>query len=119
MTRNELYNKITPCGKLNYLDMVYLIQNVVYNDPSLMMVFLQRIQQGGQFSRDDWEFFAKSIVFVSGSPINSTTVVSWLENKCSFSKTELENLLEYVQFTDGSQPTYVLVSEPGEFIIPE
>lgn len=119
MTRNELYNKITPCGKLNYLDMVYLIQNVLYINPSMLMVFLTRIKQDGSFNGEDWLLFAKSVIYVTGSPINQDTVASWLSGKCNLSKTELENFLEYVQFTDGSEPTIVLVSEADEFIIPE
>lgn len=118
MTRIELYQSITPCGGFSYPNMVYLLNNVSFTDPSIAYLLIQRLAQDGKLNRTDWILFAKSVKFITNSPINSDTVVGWLANKCQLSIVELKMFLEYVSFTDGSQPTYIL-SQTGDFIIAE
>lgn len=118
MTRTELYSKITPCGTMSYPDMVYLLSNVEYTDPTFAYLLIQRLSQTGGLSNTDWILFAKSVVFTPGSPINAATVEGWFANKCSLTVVELKMFLEYVSFVDGSQPTYIL-SQTGDFIISE
>lgn len=118
MTRTELYNQITPCGSMSYVNMVYLIQNTTFIDPSFKQVLVGRLQQNGSLSREDWILFAKQVSFIPASPINSDTVSGWFANKCSLTRVELKTFLNYVTFTDGSVPTYLL-SETNDFIMME
>lgn len=118
MTRRELYDKITPCGDLSYTDMVYLLESLSFADVQIKYLLINRISQTGKLSQQDWILLAKSINFVAGSPIDANTVIGWLTGKCSLSMLELKAFLEYVTFTDGSTPTYIL-SQTGDFIIAE
>lgn len=118
MTRTELYNKVTPCGDLDYISMVYLIQNTVFIDPSFKLVLVGRIQQTGKLSREDWILLFKSVVYTVNSPISSDTATGWLSNKCTLTPVELKTFLNYVSFSDGSVPTYLL-SETNDFLMME
>lgn len=82
------------------------------------MLLLERISQTGKLTGEDWILFAKSVVFLPGSPITAATVEAWLTGKCSLTATELKEFLEYVTFTDGSTPTFI-ISQTGDFIIAE
>lgn len=118
MTRSELYNKISPCGTLDYPTMVYLISNVQFTNIATQQLLLSRIAHNGALSQQDWLLFARSIEFLPNSPINALTIEDWLTGKCRLSGDELKQFLEFVQFTDGSQPTFIL-TENGDFIIAE
>lgn len=118
MTRNELYNKITPCGTLSYANMVYLLESLVFTDEQIRIAMIQRIAQNGVLSQQDWILLAKSVTFISGSPITPETIEEWLTGKCNLTRSELKLFLEYVSFNDGSQPTFIL-SQDGDFIIAE
>lgn len=118
MTRNELYNKITPCGTLSYTNMVYLLESLVFTDEQIRLALIQRIAQNGELSQQDWILLGKSVVFLQSSPITPATIEEWLTGKCNLTKSELKMFLEYVQFMDGSLPTFIL-SEDGDFLIAE
>lgn len=98
--------------------MVYLLSSVTYTDPSIGYLLINRIAQDGKLSQQDWILFAKSVTYIAGSPISGATVEGWLSGKCNLTALELKAFLEYVSFTDGSQPTFIL-SQTGDFIIAE
>ena len=118
MTRNELYNKITPCGTLPYPSMVYLIKNVEFAHSGIRELLLKRILHTGQLKQSDWLVFLRNVHYTYNSPIDSEIAESWLIGKCNLTKRELVTLLNYVLFLDGSEPTYV-VTELEYLIVPE
>lgn len=120
MTRNELYNRISPCGTLSYWDMVYLIESLDFPaaNEQVRLLLINRIAQNGVLSQQDWLLLAKAVTYRPGSPINANTVEEWLVGKCSLTRDELKLFLEYVGFIDGSQPTYIL-TQTNDFIIAE
>lgn len=118
MTRQELYDKITPCGTLSYSNMVYLLESLVFTDEQIRLALIKRIAQNGSLSHEDWILLAKSITFISGSPINASTIEDWLTGKCNLTNSELKLFLEYSSFRDDSEPTFLL-SQNGDFIISE
>jgi hypothetical protein len=118
MTRHELYEMISPCGTLAYLDMLTLLSIVEYTDPQIGYLLIQRLTTHGKFTQEDWILFARSVVFLPDSPIDADIVESWFVGKCSLTGLELKTFLEFVSFTDGSLPTYLL-SETGDFLVSE
>ena len=120
MTRNELYNKITPCGVLSYWDMVYLLESLDFppQNEQIRLALINRISQNGTLSQQDWLLLARSINFIPGSPINAATVEGWLLGKCALTAEELKLFLDYAAFIDGSSPTFIL-TETGDFIVTE
>lgn len=119
MTRQELYNSINVCGDLPYLSLVYLVQNVEFANESLKITLIQRLSaNGGKFSQDDWLLFFSQVSFLPGSPITINTVLDWITGKCSLTATELRTILEYLVFSDGTQPTY-LMAENEQILISE
>lgn len=118
MTRNELYNSITPCGVLPYPIMVYLINNLSFGQEQNRLVMLKRIRQNGTLSNYDWIFLFNSIVFMPNSVIDKDIAKSWLSGKCNLTSIELKIFLENVQFIDGSEPTYLL-TENNDLIVSE
>lgn len=119
MTRQELYNSITPCGDIPYLALVYLVQNVQFANESIKITLLQRLSaNNGKFSQNDWLVFFSQVSFRAGSPITIETVRDWITGKCSLSGTELRTILEYLVFIDGTQPTY-LMAENEQILISE
>ena len=118
MTRNELYSKITPCGTLSYLDTVYLLESLVFEDEQIRQTLLKRIPHNGALSHEDWKLLIRSTEFTAGSPVTEETALEWLEGKCSLTREELKLFLEYTKFNDGSEPTFIL-SQQGDFMITE
>lgn len=120
MTRQELYNSIDRCGKIPYLTMVYLIQNVTFANESLKVTLLERLgNNNGRFSQSDWLLFFNNVSFLPGSPVTVQTAIDWITGKCNLSQTELRTILEYVVFTDNSEPTYILLGENNQILISE
>jgi len=103
---------------MTYTNMVYMIQNTTFIDPSFKQVLIGRLQQNGSLSREDWIMFAQAVTYIASSPIDASTVVSWFATKCTLTRVELKTFLNYVTFTDGSVPTYLL-SETNDFIMME
>lgn len=119
MTRQELYNNISPCGDIPYLAMVYLVQNVQMSNESIKVTLLDRLaNNNGKFSQSDWLLFFNNVSFVPGSPVNVNTVIDWITGKCSLTAIQLRTVLEYIVFTDGSQSTYLL-GQNGQILIAE
>lgn len=119
MTRQELYNSITPCGTISYLAMVYLIQNVSMRNESIKVTLLERLKNNnGKFSQSDWLLFFSQVDFIANAPVTINTVLEWITGKCSLSAIELRTILEYLRFLDGTQPTY-LMAENGQILIAE
>lgn len=119
MTRQELYNSITPCGNIPFLSLVYLIQNVQMQNESIRVTLLERLSNNnGKFSQSDWILFFSQVSFLPGSPVNINTVMEWITGKCNLTAIELRTILEYLVFIDGSQPTYLL-AENGQILISE
>lgn len=119
MTRQELYNQITPCGNIPYLAMVYLIQNVQMQNESIKVTLIERLSNNnGKFSQSDWLLFFSQVSFLPGAPITIDTVLQWITGKCNLTAVELRTILEYLVFIDGSQPTYLL-AENGQILIEE
>lgn len=120
MTRQELYNSIDRCGKIPYLTMVYLIQNTDFKNESIKVSLLERLgRNNGQFSQADWLLFFANVSFLTGSPVDISTVQSWIMGKCRLSQTELRTILEYLVFTDNTEPTYLLLGENNQILISE
>lgn len=117
MLKADLINAVSPCGTLNYWEMISLFNNVEYVDISVLPLLEERLSQSGELSVTDWIFFAKSIVFEEASPIDACTIAGWLSNSC-FTQLELKAFVEWIKFTDGSQPTF-LISEGGDILIAE
>lgn len=118
MTRNELYNKITPCGNMEYQNMVYLLQSVAFEDETIRQLLLNRIRQGGELNREDWIIFVKNVVFTPETTLTEDAVISWLNNKCGLNRVEFTAFLEGIEFIDGSEPTFIL-SEQGDILVTE
>lgn len=118
MTRTELYNGITSCGQMSYTALIYAISNTTFSDPSLQLLLLGRVSQVARLSREDWILFAKSVTYQSGSPITGDTVASWLASKNCLTAVELKTWLNYIVFTDSSEPTYLL-TESGDIVLAE
>lgn len=119
MTRQELYNEITPCGSISYLALVYLIQNVQMSNESIKVTLLERLSSNnGKLTQSDWLLFFSQVSFAAGSPINLDTVREWITGKCNLTAIELRTILEYLVFIDGTQPTYLL-AENGQILIAE
>lgn len=99
--------------------MVYLIQNVVFSNESIKVTLLDRLgNNNGMFSQSDWLLFFANVSFIDGSPVNMDTVKSWITGKCSLTQIELRTILEYLVFTDGSEPTFLL-AQNGQTLISE
>lgn len=119
MTRQELYNQISPCGNIPYLAMVYLIQNVQMQNESVKVTLIERLSNNnGKFSQSDWLLFFSQVSFTTGAPVTVNTVLEWITGKCKLTAVELRTILEYLVFIDGSQPTYLL-AENGQILISE
>lgn len=119
MTRQELYNTISPCGDIPYLAMVYLIQNVQMSNESIKVTLLERLgNNNGKFSQSDWLLFFNNVSFSPGAPISINTVIDWITGKCKLTQIELRTILEYLVFTDGSEPTFLL-AQNGQILISE
>lgn len=118
MTRNELYNQITPCGTIPYTGMLYLLNSLIFTDAQVKLGLIERLTQNGRISQEDWRLLARTVEFTPGSPIDGSIVEGWIGTKCSLSRSEFKLFLEFTEFTDGSTPTY-LISEVGDFILPE
>lgn len=119
MTRQELYNTIDVCGDMPYTSLVYLIQNVVFQNESIKVTLLERLSNnGGKFKQSDWLLFFSQVSFLPGAPITTQMVQEWINGKCKLTGVELRTIIEYLQFTDGSQPTYLL-AENGQILIAE
>lgn len=118
MTRNELYDLISPCGTIAYLDMITLLSILQYTDPQIGYLLIQRLTANQKFTQEDWILLANSVIYLPDSPITPEIVESWFEGKCHLTLTELKAFLEYVTFNDGSEPTFLL-SETGDFLISE
>lgn len=103
---------------MSYTNMVYLLESLVFVDEQIRLGLIQRLAQNGTLSQQDWLLLARSITFISGSPITAETIEEWLTGKCNLTRSELKLFLEYVSFNDGSTPTFIL-SENGDFIIAE
>lgn len=106
MERIELYNKITPCGNLDYLSMVWLINNIVYQDQQIGFYLLSKLGQTGKLSQQDWITLIKSSTFISGSPIDENIALSWLVGKCNLNRSELMLFLEYIELHE-TEPTFL------------
>lgn len=106
MERIELYNKITPCGNLDYSSMVWLINNVVYQDQQIGVYLLSKLSQTGKLSQQDWIVLIKNSNFIMGSPINQQTALNWLNSKCNLSRQELMLFLEYINLHE-TEPTFL------------
>lgn len=119
MTRQELYNQISPCGAISYLALVYLVQNVQMINESVKVTLLERLSNNnGRFSQSDWLLFFSQVSFLPGAPININTVLEWITGKCNLTAVELRTILEYLVFLDGSEGTYLL-AENGQILIKE
>lgn len=119
MTRQELYNQISPCGNIPYLALVYLIQNVSMQNESVKVTLIERLSNNnGKFSQSDWLLFFSQVSFTAGAPVTVNTVLEWITGKCNLTAVELRTILEYIVYTDGSQPTYLL-AENGQILIAE
>ena len=106
MERIQLYNKITPCGNLDYLSMVWLINNLVYTDQQIGLLLLNRLSQTGRLKQQDWILLFNSVLFLENSPINSVTAKEWLIGKCNLNRSELKLFLEYAQLHE-TEPTFL------------
>lgn len=98
--------------------MVYLIQNVAFEDEAIRLLLLNRIRQGGELNREDWIILVKNVVFTPEATITEDTVISWLNNKCGLNRIEFVSFLDSIEFTDGSEPTIIL-SEQGDILTTE
>lgn len=103
---------------MSYWDMVYMLESINISDEAIRLLLINRLSQKGALSKQDWILLSKSVSFTPGSPINQETIEEWLQGKCNLTREELKMFLEYVVFTDGSSPTYIL-SQGGDFIIAE
>lgn len=116
MERSELYSKIDNCGVMPYQYMVYLLNNSHFDNPSIPALLISRLKSTGRLSQSDWILFIEQVTWEENT-IPREVALQYVI-KCKLNRWEFVQILENIQFTDETNPVY-LMTENNQFIIKE
>lgn len=116
MERSELYSKINECGVLPFQYMLYLLDNISVDNPSIVPLLKSRLKSNGRMMKSDWEILINNVDW-NNETMSKEIALQWI-NRCGLNRWEFIQILENIVFTDGSDPVY-LITEDNQFIIEE
>lgn len=106
MQKNNITNKISPCGNLAFSVVYWWVQNLTLNSEADRQFILSKISQNGTISIEAWKILANSATLETDASFNKPTLLSWFDCGKQPSKDQLKIIIEGLKIGNYSEPEF-------------